>query len=207
MVIPETWFPFISGFIIALYIALIIVGYNKGLLYELVSFAYTALSMALAYFAAPVFAGLFPLFDVKQAAKDASIIVDIFNLNEVLNTVAYFLIIFLLLKVVYVFISLIVKSLNKIPVIGKVNKILGGVFGIVNATIITVVITMLLTLPLFKNGNEIKEKTVLKYINSISQDALALATQKIGESKYKDGFNFDIDSYREEFKKWLETLQ
>lgn len=207
MVIPESYFIFISLFIVGLYIALMIIGYNKGFLYELVNLAYTALSLALAYFASPVLASMFPLFDIKNAAKDMSILVDLFNLNDILNIVAYFLIIFLLLKIIYIFISILVKSLNKIPVLGKLNKMLGSLFGIVNATIITLVISMLLSLPLFKNGNEIKEKTILKYINNLSQDVLSVVTQKVIENNLSDGINFDIDSYRQEFKEWLISIQ
>lgn len=207
MVIPESFFIFISIFIIALYIALMIIGYNKGLLYELVSLAYTGLSLGLAYFAAPVLASLFPLIDMKNIAKDMAILVDLLNLNEILNIVAYFLIIFLLLKIVYIFISILVKSLNKIPVIGKVNKSFGALFGIINATIITLVITMLLSLPLFKNGNEVKEKTILKYVNSLSQDVLTFITSRISEKTIAEGINLDIEAYRIEFKKWLQSLQ
>ena len=207
MTIPENYYIFISLFIIALYIALMIIGYNKGFLYELVNLVYTLFSLAFAYFASPVLANMFPLFDVKNAAKDAAILVDIFNLNEILNIVAYFLIIFLLMKLLYVFISILVKSLNKIPVIGKVNKVLGALFGVINATIITLVITMLFSLPLFKNGKDIKEKTILKYINSFSQDVLTIVTQKVAQSNLSDGVKFDIDSYREEFKEWLISIQ
>ena len=99
------------------------------------------------------------------------------------------------------------KSLNKIPVIGGFNKILGGVFGIINATIITLFISILLSLPLFKNGNQVKENTILKYINNTSEEVLTYIAEKVGESNLDNNSEeFDIDEYREEFKKWLVSL-
>ena len=99
------------------------------------------------------------------------------------------------------------KSLNKIPVIGGFNKILGGFFGIINATIITLFISILLSLPLFKNGNQVKENTILKYINNTSEEVLTYIAEKVGESNLDNNSEeFDIDEYREEFKKWLVSL-
>ena len=186
---------------------MIIIGYNKGFLYEIVNLAYTAIALAVSWFVSPVFAKLFPLIDLDKVSSETKLINNLFNLNELINTIAYFVIIFLLLKILYIFISLLVKSLNKIPVIGGFNKILGGVFGIFNATIITLFISILLSLPLFKNGNQVKENTILKYINNTSEEVLTYIAEKVGESNLDNNSeDFDIDQYREEFKKWLVSL-
>lgn len=207
MTIPESAFIYISIFIVGIYIAMIIIGYNKGFLYEIVNLAYTAIALAVSWFVSPVFAKLFPLIDLDKVSSETKLINNLFNLNELINTIAYFVIIFLLLKILYIFISLLVKSLNKIPVIGGFNKILGGVFGIFNATIITLFISILLSLPLFKNGNQVKENTILKYINNTSEEVLTYIAEKVGESNLDNNSeDFDIDQYREEFKKWLVSL-
>lgn len=207
MTIPESAFIYISIFIVGIYIAMIIIGYNKGFLYEIVNLAYTAIALAVSWFVSPVFAKLFPLIDLDKVSSETKLINNLFNLNELINTIAYFVIIFLLLKILYIFISLLVKSLNKIPVIGGFNKILGGVFGIINATIITLFISILLSLPLFKNGNQVKENTILKYINNTSEEVLTYIAEKVGESNLENNSEeFDIDQYREEFKKWLVSL-
>ena len=207
MTIPESAFIYISIFIVGIYIAMIIIGYNKGFLYEIVNLAYTAIALAVSWFVSPVFAKLFPLIDLDKVSSETKLINNLFNLNELINTIAYFVIIFLLLKILYIFVSLLVKSLNKIPVIGGFNKILGGVFGIFNATIITLFISILLSLPLFKNGNQVKENTILKYINNTSEEVLTYIAEKVGESNLDNNSeDFDIDQYREEFKKWLVSL-
>ena len=186
---------------------MMIIGYNKGFLYEIISFAYTGAALAFSWFASPVFAKRFPLINLDKISAEAKVINGFLNLNSLINTIAYFVIIFLILKVLYIFISLILKSLNKIPVIGKVNKILGSLCGIINATIITIFISLLFTLPIFANGKEIKEKTVLKYVNSFTNEIMTLIAKTISENNIDGIQGIDVDQYRIEFENWLDTFK
>ena len=207
MIIPENYFIYITGFIVAIYLVMIYIGYRKGFLYELVSLLYTAASLILAWFASPVLASLFPLFDISSLNEKYELIDHFFNLNNLLNTVAYFLIIFLVLKLLYVFVALLMKSLNKIPVLVKLNQILGACSGVINATLIALALSMLMSLPLISNGREVREKTILKYINGVSDQALDFIVEKLSDANIKkDAEGIDIDSYREEFRKWLITV-
>ena len=207
MVIPQNYFIFISIFIVAIYIAMMIIGYNKGFLYELVNFAYTGLSLLLAWLASPVFAKKFPLITLSKLSTEAALLNKLFNLDEIINNVAYFIIIFLLLKLIYVILSIIVKAFNKIPVIGNFNQILGAVAGFFNATIITVFISLLLSLPLFANGKEIKEKTILKYVNNFSSDIFDYITKKLITNNVDQSIQgFDVDNYRKQLQEFLDTF-
>ena len=127
MAIPENCFIFISGFIVVIYVAMIYIGYKRGLLYELLSFLYTAASVVIAWFMSPVLASLYPFFDISVIDEKYQMLNKIYDFNGLLNTIAYFVIIFLLLKLLYIVISLLVRSLNKIPVIGSLNQLLGGI--------------------------------------------------------------------------------
>ena len=99
------------------------------------------------------------------------------------------------------------KSLNKIPVLGKLNQILGACSGVINATLIALALSMLMSLPLISNGREVREKTILKYINGVSDQALDFIVEKLSDANIKkDAEGIDIDSYREEFRKWLITV-
>ena len=207
MVIPQNYFIFISIFIVAIYIAIMIIGYNKGFLYELVNFAYTGLSLLLSWLASPVFAKKFPLITLSKLSTEAALLNKLFNLDEIINNVAYFIIIFLLLKLIYVILSIIVKAFNKIPVIGNFNQILGAVAGFFNATIITVFISLLLSLPLFANGKEIKEKTILKYVNNFSSDIFDYITKKLITNNVDQSIHsFDADNYRKQLQEFLDTF-
>ena len=206
MLIPESYFIYISIFVIALYIVLMIIGYNKGFLFELVNMLYTILSIFIAWVVSPVLAKKFPLISIEKIDSQYSLLNTFFNLDNLLNNIAYFIITFLILKILYIFISLLTKSLNKIPVLGKLNKILGMFTGIFNATLITMALSMLLTLPLFKNGKDVREKTILKYVNKYSNQAISYIVDKITLNNI-DGDILDVESYREEFLKWLDSLK
>ena len=207
MVIPENCYIYISILVAAIYLAFIIIGYHKGFLYELVNMVYTVLALAAAWFASPVFAKVFPLIDLNKMGTEAMMLNKLIDLNNTVNIAAYFLIIFLILKVLYIFISLILKSINKIPILGGFNQTLGCITGVFNATIVSLAITMLLGLPLFKNGKDAIDHSVLKYISGFSRSALTFVSEKITSSKLPDRPDgFDIDSYREEFRKWLESF-
>ncbi|MBQ6335172.1 MAG: CvpA family protein [Erysipelotrichaceae bacterium] len=204
MVIPENCYIFISGFIVLIYLIMIYLGYKRGFLYELLSVVYTLASILIAWFTSPVLASLFPIFDLNSLDEKYELLNKIYDFNSILNTIAYFLIVFLMLKLLYVFISLLVKSLNKVPVIGSLNKTLGGLFGIFHATLITLALSLLLSLPLFKNGAQVKEKTLFKYVNSASDEVFSYLVDLIADAKLKDGGEtIDISSYRQEFKDWL----
>ena len=204
MVIPQNYFIYISVFIGIIYLAMMYIGYKHGLLYELVALLYTALTVALAWFASPVLADLFPLFDITKLNEEYKLLNQVFDLNRMLNTVSFFLILFLILKLFYVILSLFLKTLNKIPVLGKLNQILGGVMGTVNATLIVLALSMLLSTPVVKNGNDVREKTILKHIRSFSDQALTYIVDRISDSNIKENKDeFDIKAYREDFREWL----
>lgn len=207
MVISQDYYIFIDIFIGLIYLAMFFIGYKRGLLYELINVIYTVASLFAAWFASPVFASLFPLIDLTKIIEDQQLLIEAFDLNGFVNEVAYFIIIFLLLKLFYVLISVLVRSFNKIPVIGRVNQFFGGIFGLINATLITLFLSMLLMLPLFKNGKDIIDHTLLRYIRSYSNDALGLITETMLQNKVGDRLdNIDIESYREQLSAWLQSL-
>ena len=208
MVIPESFFIGISIFIVAIYLLMIYLGYKRGLLYELVSLLYTALALFIAWFADPVLASLFQLFDISKVSDKYALLNKVLNLNSLLNTAAYFLIIFLIMRLLYLFVSLLVKGFNKIPVIGGINRIFGALLGVVNGTLIVLALSMLLSTPLIKNGKAIKENTLLKYVSYYSDQAFEYIVEKIYDSNAEfDGEGIDIDSYRQEFKEWLISIK
>lgn len=209
MYIPEQYFIFISLAVVIIYAVFMILGYQKGFVYELLNLFYTAIALVISWFVAPVLANLYPIFDVANISKEYKALNDLFNLNDIINTVVYFVITFLVLKLLHIIIQLITKSMNKIPVFGKLNQILGICVGFFNATLIVMAISMLFALPLFKNGKEINENTILKYINKYTTEALTVIMENLATDNVKneaDKIDLDIDSYREEFKNWLISI-
>ena len=205
MSIPNNCFIYINALIVLIYLTFIIIGYKKGFLFELISLIYTAVSIVISWFLAPVFAGMFPIVILSNMNVEAQLVSKLINIDAISNTVIYFVAIFFILRLFYFLISLLLKGMNKLPVIGKFNKILGGLFGIVNATFVTIIFSMLLNLPIIDNAVEVRNNTFFKYVSEYSNTALSYIVENVDLDGIKAKFDsFDVDNARDDFKAWLE---
>ena len=200
MEIQQNYFLYINIAIIIIYLVFILIGYLRGLLYEVVSILYSALALYVSWIISPVLANLYPILSLKNIYED-DVVTNLFNFDPILNTIIYFVIVFIVLKIFYIIISLILKGFNKLPIIGKVNKILGAIFGIVNGTIVTLILSMFFTLPIFKNGDEVVEKTIFKFVKSYSNVAIGYIVDNVKIDP--NSIELDVDTVRLEFKNWL----
>lgn len=195
MVISSAYFTYLNLALIILYLAFIVIGYKNGLILQIVDLVYNILALFIGYFLAPILASHFPIVKLDEVYMAL-------KLNVLMDTLIYMIVVFILLKLLYLIIKPLFGFVSKIPLIGFVNDIGGALMGIVNATIVVLLFCMLLNTPLFKNGNEIKEKTYLKTINGLSYKALEYSMDHF---KFENEFkNFDIDKTRMAFDKWLE---
>lgn len=195
MVISSAYFTYLNLALIILYLAFIVIGYKNGLILQIVDLVYNILALFIGYFLAPILASHFPIVKLDEVYMAL-------KLNVLMDTLIYMIIVFILLKLLYLIIKPLFGFVSKIPLIGFVNDIGGALMGIVNATIVVLLFCMLLNTPLFKNGNEVKEKTYLKTINGLSYKALEYSLDHFKfENEFKD---FDIDKTRMAFDKWLE---
>jgi len=207
MNISSDYFLYINIGIIVIYLTFIIVGYIKGFLYEIVSLLYTGISLGLSWLASPVLANMFPVIKLENISSEVDFINKFINLNSIIDTIIYFVIIFFILKLVYVVIAIALKGFNKIPVLGTLNKILGGFTGIISGSIIVMLLSLLLTLPIFKNGTEIKEKTLFNLVGNYSNIAINYAIDNLNLDDFsKDVENFDVETARNALKEWIDSL-
>lgn len=195
MVISSAYFTYLNLALIILYLAFVVIGYKNGLILQIVDLVYNILALFIGYFLAPILASHFPIVKLDEVYMAL-------KLNVLMDTLIYMIIVFIILKLLYLIIKPLFGFVSKIPLIGFVNDIGGALMGIVNATIVVLLFCMLLNTPLFKNGNEVKEKTYLKTINGLSYKALEFSMDHFDfQKEFKD---FDIDKTRMAFDKWLE---
>ena len=203
MNIPEAYFMYLNVIIALIYLAFIIIGYCKGFIYGVISVIYTGLALFISWLLSPVLSNLYPIVNMESESLEAQLLNKFIDTNQIINNVLYFVIIYLVLKVLYIIISLIVKAFNKVPVLGTFNKILGGILGFVNATIVALLISVVLTLPVFKNGNEARDASVLKYIKSTSDKVVSYIIDNM-DIKFDASLDkFDADEVRLEIKEWI----
>lgn len=197
MVISSEYFIYINVFIVAIYVLFALIGYKNGLALQIIDLIYNILAIVVAWFISPILAAHFPLVKLDE-------IYTALNINVLIDTLIYCIVVFLILKLIYMFIKPIFKGVSKLPIIGFVNKIGGFLFGIINATIVVLLLSMLLNTPMFTNGKEVKENTYLKYCNELSTKAMEITLKHVNLNSIKDSIDdFDVDASRDAFDKWL----
>ncbi len=193
--------------IIVFYALMMFFCFKNGFLYGFLELVYTGVSIAAAFFLSPFFSSMFPLVTLeKLGIPDPTF--GLVNIEPILNTVVYFILIVLLLKLVGIFITPLFKNISKIPVIGFFNRLLGLVLGFINATVIILVLGMMLNTPLFKNGQQIREETYFRYVDAYSKVAMNYISENADLSAFKEKIqNFDIDEARDAFREWLSSRE
>ena len=197
MEISSNLFLYIDVAIMAIYVLFVLIGYKNGLMLQVVDLLFNILAIFFAYFISPILAAHFPIvkMDEVYTALKINVLIDVF---------IYCVIVYVLLRILYMFIKPLFKSVSKIPLIGFLNKLGGFLFGIVNATILMLVISLLLTTPLISNGNEVRDNTLFKYCNELSGKAVTFSLKYINFEALKDSIDdFDVDKARSDFNNWL----
>ena len=151
----------INGFLAALLLLFILIGYNKGFLVQLVDLLGLVTALFIAWLLSKAVGSLFPIIP-KSFVPYQKTILESFFYNFV-NTIVWFVIIFVLALAVIKLLKLIVKQVDQIPILKQVNKLLGVVLALGRYLIIVFLMLYLLTTPLFKNGNEIIENSWFIY--------------------------------------------
>ena len=191
---PYMW---INLAVLIIYIIFIISGLKNGFLYQLVAIVYNIFAIFISWFISPILASKLPIIKMDMVNE-------VIDISPILNTITYFVIIYIILRLIYLLIKPLLKSISKIPILGSFNKIGGVIIGIIDATIIILILSMLLNLNIINNSNEIKENTVFKYCDTVSDELIKFAADKIDFSKFENEINnFDIDDLRDQFTKWL----
>ncbi len=198
MVISSSYFIYVNLVLLILYLTSLIVGYKNGLILQIVDLIFNIVALFVAYFISPILASHFPLVKLDEVYMAL-------NLNTLIDMLIYIVIVFLILKIIYILIKPLFASVSKIPLVGFVNRIGGALVGIINATIIVLLFCMLLNTPIFKNGQDIKNGTYLKVVNNLSYKALEFSMDHINiDLISKEIKDFNIDESRTAFEKWLE---
>ena len=187
--------------VLAIYIICLIVAYRNGFLYEALGLVINVVILGLAYFISPLMAKQFNLISIDYSSYP---IAEILNLNYLLSCILWFFIVAVVFSIVGALIKHLFKSVSDIPFLGFVNQILGMAVGFINATIIALLISLFLSFPFISNGKQIKEDSILSYVNIITDKAINYATENMDLEKFASSIeDFDIESAREELNEWL----
>lgn len=204
MNIPSNLFIIFDILICIIFLFCIIKGVINGFIYELVNILCLAVSFAIAWFVSPILASKVPLIVLDVQNELAAKLYDISNVSILVNNILWLVIIVLVLNLLFLIIKPIFKKISKIPVIGPFNRILGGVLGALRAFVICLLISVLITMPIVKNGKAVKEGTLLRYSDNLTNVTTNFILDNINIDKIKEEVeDFDVDKAREDLAAWL----
>ncbi len=199
MYIDTNYFMFINIGVILILVISVLLAYKNGFVYQalnLVSFVVAFLaSMTLA----PTLSRYFPLFTDYVSVSDAIS-------KTFMNIALWYVIVFVVFKLVLAILLVVAKIFNKIPLIGGLNKILGALMGVVTGAIWILLLTTLLATPLFSNGKEVINHTIIKPLSEIADKAVVKMGEYIDLDAIGDHLSGDmgqLDNISEAFETWL----
>ena len=201
MDIPSNYYIVVDIIIAVIFALCIIFSYKNGILYELLSMFFIVVSLFLGYFLSPLAAKRFYLVTPEL---DANPLINTDIVYYTINVVIWFVIISIIFILLFLLIKPLFKKITKIPVIGWVDKVFGIFFGLIKAFVVCSLLSCLLSTSLFNNGKEVRDNTLIKYVDTFSSKAIGIIIENIDYSIIDENISdIDIDNTRKVFEDWL----
>ncbi len=203
--LQENWAIYFSAFVVIFYILKAAQGYNTGILRRLIGLVGSIISYWIAWILCGVFAKYINIISVTSLGLSGTPFEAI--AKTYVNQIAWFILLFLVLRILFFMVDRIAKGVHKVPGLHAVSALLGAAFGVLEAFVWMVVITVLLHTPLFKNGSYIVENSLIKQVNQVTEmvakDYLGPLFSSEGFSKMEEDTKSLTDLQRNAVENWL----
>ncbi|CAM2879824.1 CvpA family protein [Erysipelothrix tonsillarum] len=157
---PNDWMGYLNGVIIIWFAVTLYIGYKKGFLLHLVDVVGTFVSLFAAWIFAPVFVQIYQFFKVSGTG--------FLTINQLvvhqMNQLIWFVILFIVIRIVLLLVTPLATVISKVPLVKQVNSAVGGVFSIAFFALKLLLICVILSTPIIKNGQDVIDNTWLVYI-------------------------------------------
>ena len=203
--LQENWAIYFSAFVVIFFVLKAAQGYNTGILRRLIGLVGSIISYWIAWILCGVFAKYINIISVKSLGLAGTPFEAI--AKTYVNQIAWFILLFLVLRILFFVVDRIAKGVHKVPGLHAVSALLGAAFGVLEAFVWIVVITVLLHTPLFKNGSYIVENSLIKQVNQVTEmvakDYLGPLFSSEGFSKLGEDTKSLTDLQRNAVENWL----
>ena len=179
----ENWAIYFSAFVVIFFVLKAAQGYNTGILRRLIGLVGSIISYWIAWILCGVFAKYINIISVKSLGLSGTPFEAV--AKTYVNQIAWFILLFLVLRILFFMVDRIAKGVHKVPGLHAVSALLGAAFGVLEAFVWMVVITVLLHTPLFKNGSYIVENSLIKQVNQVTE---MVAKDYLGPLFSSEGF-------------------
>jgi len=181
MYIPLELTPLFNVFLIIILVLFILTGYRKGVLLQILDFFGLLVALFIAWMFSPACGAVFNVIPKEFTPFQNTILASLFY--KQINSVVWFIILFLAVSLLVFLLKPIVKTVGKIPVLKQLNSVFGIVFSILKLLTTSAIIIFVLSTPLFKNGGEIVERTWLKHMRSITTSVMGFIEKPLIENQ------------------------
>lgn len=203
--LQENWAIYFSAFVVIFFILKAAQGYNTGILRRLIGLVGSIISYWIAWILCGVFAKYINIVSAKSLGLSGTPF-EVISKTYV-NQIAWFILLFLVLRILFFVVDRIAKGVHKVPGLHAVSALLGAAFGVLEAFVWIVVITVLLHTPLFKSGSYIVENSLIKQVNQVTEmvakDYLGPLFSSEGFSKLGEDTKSLTDLQRNAVENWL----
>lgn len=203
--LQENWAIYFSAFVVIFFILKAAQGYNTGILRRLIGLVGSIISYWIAWILCGVFAKYINIVSAKSLGLSGTPFEAI--AKTYVNQIAWFILLFLVLRILFFVVDRIAKGVHKVPGLHAVSALLGAAFGVLEAFVWIVVITVLLHTPLYKNGSYIVENSLIKQVNQVTEmvakDYLGPLFSSEGFSKLGEDTKSLTDLQRNAVENWL----
>lgn len=200
---PDSMIVYLNGVFIIWFLLTLARGYRRGLLLMIVDIVGTFVALFAAWVFAPVFVRIYQF--VKPVGAGLVSIDQL--ITQQINRLIWFFILFIIAKILLLFVTPLASAISKIPLVKQVNSAVGGVFSIAHFALQMLLLIYFLSFPIIKNGQDIIDNTWLASYSRISEPVL----DKFEDSYTKNEAIQNLINYRslsdkqeEELADWLQ---
>lgn len=161
MTFPKYSFIILNIILVGGFILIVSKGYKKGLVNQVFGFFSMFLAGLIAWIFYLPFGKLFKIMPQSLAPFQDSVLSRFFYQKT--NAFLWFIIIFAVAFIIIKFINKVFSIISKAPIINKINQILGLGLSLINYVIFIILLVFGLSLPVFSNGSEVIDGSILKY--------------------------------------------
>lgn len=170
MIIPLTMIPYVNIFIVVFVAIMLFLGYQRGFLYQVFSLLGVLSAILISWFFAPVVASQVHIYPEEWCPFAYTDFADIFY--DKMNTLIWYIILFAIVSIIFALLKPLAKAVQKIPLIGSVNKVLGMIFGLIPSLVVILFLTYFMSTPVVKNGKDVIDQTWLGPIRNASTNVV-----------------------------------
>ncbi len=140
-------------------------GFLDGFVLSFFSFITSVFAIVIAFAMSSVLHPVLPLAPSNYG--DYTFLIMNSPIYNIVNQAIWFVGILVVLNLIGLFIIPLFKGLNRVPVIGFVNRIIGLFFGLAKSYLLLYIFVLLLSTPFVSNGEDVIQKSGLYHVRNV----------------------------------------